>query len=79
MTEDEIRIGMAMRCVTFVPGTSVKRFALAMAWKAEHRPESPLSEKQSLYLKHLAWRYRAQLPECIVKLGLKPEPKGKRS
>ena len=75
MTPDEIRIGLALRCVTFVPGTSVKRFAQSMAWKAENRPESPLTEKQSRYLKQLAWRYRRQLPESIVRLGLKPEPK----
>lgn len=73
MTPYEITIALALRGVVFPPATNVTRFAESMIYLAQHRPAAELSPKQSLFLKKVAWKFRRQLPEAVVRLGLKTE------
>jgi hypothetical protein len=73
MTPNEISIAESLNQVVFPIASSVKRFAENMMWRATNNPELPLTASQSRYLKQVAWKFRKQLPESIVRLGLKPD------
>lgn len=66
MTEDQVRLATALGRVTYLPGSSYKRFARNMASIAEHRPDIEISEAQARYMTSLAWRFRRQMPADLV-------------
>lgn len=66
MTDEQIEIGKALGHVTYVPGTSQKRFGRNMAFLAEHSPEREISEAQDRYMRILAYRFRRQMPDHLI-------------
>ncbi|MEW6256923.1 MAG: hypothetical protein AB1592_13290 [Pseudomonadota bacterium] len=55
----------ALQRVSYLPGSSHKRFARALAGKAVHE----LTPKQCAHIARLAWRYRRQMPAHLVPPG----------
>lgn len=65
-SDRELAIIDALKRVTFLPGTSQKRFARNMASAADHARDCGITEKQARYLTILAWRYRRQMPSTLA-------------
>lgn len=69
MTHDEQQMAKALGLVTMCPGIGTKRFAKDMAWRAEHLPEPPLTERQQVYLATAVIRFRRQIPAEVVSIA----------
>jgi hypothetical protein len=59
----------ALGNVTYLPGSSGKRFARVMNDIMLHRPERGVTYKQRIYLQNIAYRYRKQMPEWYAELA----------
>lgn len=60
---DRARI-RALEDVTFFPGTAAKRFAREI--NQQITSLNAITNKQSLYVAQLAWRFRRQMPRNLV-------------
>jgi hypothetical protein len=63
MTPYEVELALELAQCSMLPGSSQKRFARDLAFRAKTQPEAPITLRQRHYLEILAWRYRKQLPE----------------
>ena len=69
MTDDQIKMALALGKCSFFPGSSQKRFARNMAHWAQLKPQAPITGAQDRYLRDLVQRFRRQLPDHIVSLA----------
>ncbi len=66
MTDDQIKIALALDRVTFLPGTWTKRFARSMTAIAEAKPDTEITEAQNEWLYRLLYKYRRQIPNTYA-------------
>jgi hypothetical protein len=78
MTPEYAQIARALaRCgVSFLPSSKDRRIILEIDAMRYNEQEKPLTRKQEGSLRTLAQKYRWQLPDEIVALAAKLEPKG---
>jgi len=69
-TDTELRLVAALGNCSFLPGSAHKRFVRDMNSVVKHKRDIGITEKQSVYLQKIAWRYRKQMPEELVILGV---------
>lgn len=66
MTDHEVELALALGSCSFPPGSSQKRFARDLAYRATNAPTVDITLRQRHYLELLAWKYRRQLPKRLV-------------
>lgn len=74
MTPDQITMATHLARCTFVPGTSTKRFAQDMAYRAAQTESKPITGGQAEYLRTAVIRFRRQIPGDVVALARSLEP-----
>jgi hypothetical protein len=66
MTPADRDLITALAVCSFPPGSYDKRFVRDLHSRMASKDAGPLTEKQSAYLRILAWRYRRQMPAALV-------------
>ncbi len=76
MTQDEIKVALALGECSYLPDSFEKRFAFNISRQASQKPYTPMTDKGRAQLWKQAWRYRRQLPPDV--LALVPVPPGQK-
>ena len=66
MTPLQLKRALALKAVTFLPGSKQKRFAKSMIFRAESEPERTITEKQDAYLADVCNRFRRQIADKSI-------------
>jgi hypothetical protein len=62
MTDEQVAIAKALDRASLPLASNVKDFVGKMAWLAEHHQAGKITEKQDVFLRQLAYRFRRQMP-----------------
>ena len=75
MTDEQIAIAKALGRASLPFGSGAKRFVTDMARRAEHNPNKGITQKQDIYMRELAYRFRRQMPPGLLKIFETPSGK----
>lgn len=68
MSDEEREMARHLGRCRFAPATSAKRFAFAIAARAEH-DDPEISDREAAYLRSLVYTFRRQIPSDVVTLA----------
>ena len=68
MTDEQVAIAKALGRASLPMASGANRFVRDMAAWAEHHPKREITDKQDIYLRELAYRFRRQMPPGLLKI-----------
>ena len=75
MTDEQIAIAKALGRASLPMASGANRFVKDMVFLAEHHPKREITDKQDIYMRELAYRFRRQMPAGLLKIFETPSGK----